>query len=66
MLARVRLNLPNLLDDGIQRRRHRLMHQHWVMTLDEIRRPAVAAQQLLQLLARNARQNRRIGDLVTV
>ena len=36
------------------------------MTFDEVRRPAVAAQQLIELLARDARQNRRIGDLVAV
>ena len=33
---------------------------------DEVRLPAVARQQALQLLARDARENGRIGDLVAI
>ena len=42
------------------------MHQLGLVTLDEMRRPAVAAKQLLQFLALDAGQDCRIGDLVAV
>lgn len=42
------------------------MHEHGLMALYEVGSPAIAAQQLLQLVAGNARQDRRIGDLVAV
>ena len=40
----------------LHRRRHRLVHAVVVGTLDEVRRPAVAAQQALQFFMRNTRQ----------
>jgi hypothetical protein len=42
------------------------MHVHGLMPLDKDRRPAIAAQQLLQLVAADARQHGRVGDLVAV
>jgi hypothetical protein len=42
------------------------MHRHGLDSLDEVRRPAVAAQQLLQLFARDAGKEGRIGNLVAV
>ena len=60
------LDLPDLLDGGIKRGGHRLVHQRGFVPLDEIGRPAIAAQQLLQLLARDAGEDRRVGDLVAV
>ena len=62
----IRLDLPDLFDDGIERRRHRLVHRHRLMTFHEVRSPAVAAQQLLQFFAGNARENGWIGDFVAV
>ena len=50
----------------LHRRRHRLVHAVVVGAFDEIRRPAIAAQQALQFLVRDARQQRRIVDLVAV
>ena len=45
---------------------HCLMHQCRFVAFDEKGCPAVAAQQLFELITRNARQHRRIRDLVTV
>ena len=64
--ARVVLDSLDLLDRRVERRGHRLVHRRGLVTLDEVGRPAVAAQQLLQFLARDARQQRRVGDLVAV
>ena len=64
--ARVALDLANLVDAVLHRRGHGLVHAVVVGAFDEVRRPAVAAHQALQLLVRNARQQRRIVDLVAV
>ena len=61
-----RLDLPNLLHNPIQRARHHLMHPRRLISLDKIRIPPIPAHQLLQLLLRNPRQHRRIGDLITI
>ena len=45
---------------------HGLMHLCRLVAFDEVGRPAVAAQQLLQFLVRDARQDGRVGDLVAV
>src|SRR5579863_6159371 len=42
------------------------MHQAGLVTLDEVGRPAVATEQLLQLLAGDTSEDRRVGDLVPV
>ena len=60
------LDAPDLLDDGVERRGHRLVHQRGIVSLDEVGRPAVAAQQLFQLLTGDPRENGRVGDLVAV
>ena len=52
--------------DGVEGPRHLDMHLRWIVALDEMRIPPVAAQQLRQLAARDARQHGRIGDLVAV
>src|SRR5450755_4582157 len=66
MNAGVRLNLPDLLNDGVQGRSHGFVHRCWIMALHEVRNPPVAAQQLLQLFVGNARQNRWVSDLIAV
>ncbi len=67
-LARPRavLNLPNLRQDRIECRGETLMHQHRIVTLNEMRIVAIASEKLRQFLAADARQNRRIGDLEAV
>ena len=45
---------------------HQLVHRLRLVPLDEIRRVAVAAEQLIQLLMADPRENARIGDLVAV
>ena len=50
----------------IQRRGHRLVHQRRLMALDVVRRPAIAAQELIQFFRFDARENGRVGDLVAV
>ena len=46
-------------DDRVQRGRHQLVHLRRVVPLDEIRRVAVAAEQLVQLLVADAGQDGR-------
>lgn len=48
------LNLLDLFYCGVKRRGHGLVHQLGFATLDEIWRPAVAAEQLLQFVARDS------------
>ena len=66
MDAGVLLDGPDLLHRRVQRRGHRLVHQRGLVALDEIGRPAVAAEQLFQFLVGDAGQDRRVGDLVAV
>ena len=65
-VPRVRLDALDLADDGVQRRRHQLVHRFGVVALDEIRGVAVAAEQLVQFLVADPGQERRVGDLVAV
>ena len=60
------LDVPDALDCRVERGRHRFVHRGRLVALDEIRQPAVALQQLLQLFARDARKERRVGDLVAI
>ena len=53
------LDFPDLLHGRIERRGHRLVHQLRLVALDEVRRPPVAAEQLLQFLAGDAGQDGR-------
>ncbi len=64
--ARVLLDGPDPGQRRIQRRGHGFVHQRRVVPFDEQRGPAVAAEQLLQLLAGDAGQHGRVGDLVAV
>ena len=45
---------------------HGLMHLLRLFSLDEVRRPAVAAEQLVQFLVGDAGEDGRVGDLVAV
>ena len=60
------LNAFDLLHRLVQRRGHGFVHQRRLMSLDVIRRPAVAAQELVQFLRLDAREDSRVGDLVAV
>src|SRR6185437_16760057 len=60
------LNLTNLRQNRIERAGERLMDDRRIVALDKMRGVAIAAQQRRQLLAADARQHRRIGDLETV
>ena len=66
MDAGVLLDLLDLLHRRVERRGHRLMHQRGLVTLDEVGRPPVAAEQLLQFLAGDAGEDGRVGNLVAV
>src|SRR5208283_4863925 len=61
--ARVVLDLLDLLHHLIEGRGHGLMHLLWLFSLDEERRPAVAAEQLVQFLVGDACEDGRVGDL---
>ena len=56
----------NLIEHGIERRRHQLMHRHRLVAFHEVRFVAVALEEALQLLARDAREHGGVGDLVAV
>ena len=64
--ARLVLEGADLRVAGVHGRRHLLMHGHRVVALDEVGRPPVAAHQLRQLLLGDAREQRRVVDLVAV
>ena len=66
MDAGVLLDFLDLLDSCVERGGHGLVHQRGLMPLDEIRRPTVAAEQLLQFLAGDAGKNGGIGNLVAI
>ena len=60
------LNSFDLFHRRVQRRGHGLMHQRGLVALDEDGRPSVSAEQLLQFLAGDAREEGRVGNLVAV
>ena len=66
MDAGVLLDLFDLLHRRVERRGHGLMHQLGLVTLDEVGRPPVTAEQLLQFLAGDACEDGRVGNLVAV
>ena len=56
----------DLLDDLIEGCGHGLMHLLRVVSLDEVRRPAAAAEELVQFFVGDAHQDGWVGDLVAV
>ena len=64
--AGIVLDLLDLLHHLVEGRGHGLMHLIRLFSLDEVRRPAVAAEQLVELLVGDACEHRRVGDLVAV
>ena len=64
--AGVLLDLLDLLHRRVERRGHGLVHRLRLVALDEVGRPAVAAEQLLQFLVVDAGEDGRVGDLVAV
>ena len=62
----VLLNAADVVDDGFERLRHQLMHCRGIVAFDEMRKVAVAAHEMVELVVRNAREHGRIGDLVAV
>ena len=64
--TRIRFDALNFADDLVQGGGHQLVHLFRLMPLDEIRRVAIAAEQVIQLLMADAGENAGIGDLVAV
>src|SRR5207237_2912272 len=64
--ASVALDAMNLGDDLIERSRHDLMHLYRLVSFDEVQRPTVAAQHLLQFLMLYPREDGRVRNLVAV
>ena len=64
--ARFLLMLPDLGNAMLHGRRHRLVHALGVGALHKVGRPAVTPEQVLQFLVADARQKRRVVDLVSV
>src|SRR6516165_5540122 len=63
---RIRFDALNFVDDLIQGGGHELVHLFRLMPLNEIRRVAIASEQLIQLFMANAGKNTRICNLVAV
>jgi hypothetical protein len=59
--AGVVLELVDLLDDLVEDAGHELVHRLGVVAFDEVRRPAAAPQELVQLLGLDAGQHGRVG-----
>ena len=53
-------------EDGVERRGHQPVHHPRIVTLDEMRCVAVAAEELVEFLTADAGEHGRIGDLVAV
>jgi hypothetical protein len=64
--ARSILNASDLRDAMLERGRNRLMHALAIRAFYEKRLVSVTAKQLLQFFAADARENRRVVDLVSV
>ena len=65
-LSGVRLDPPDLGHDLVERRGHVLMHGLRIVPLDKVGRVAVAEHEMLKFFAADARQDRRVIDLVAV
>src|SRR4029077_16231756 len=66
ILPRIRFDTFNFIDDLVQGGGHGLVDLFRLMPLHEIRRVAIAAEQLIQLLMADAGENAGIGNLVAV
>src|SRR5262245_12003760 len=66
MLTRIRFYSLNFADDSIERVGHQFVHLFRLMPLDEIRRVAVAAEEMLSVFMTDPGENAGIGDLVAV
>ena len=66
VLSSIGLELLDLRDGLIHGARHELVHLLGVVAFDEVRRPAAAPEEVVQLLGLDAGQNRRVADLVAV
>ena len=64
--ARALLDLPDLLHGSVERPSHGLVHQVWIVPLDEQGCPTAAAQELLQLLAADPGEDGGVRDLIAV
>ena len=64
--AGVLLDGANLVDAVLERGGHELMHLFGVVAFDEVRRVAVAAQEGVELVVRDAREDGGVRDLVAV
>ena len=62
----IALDFSNALDSFFQSTRHELMHLFRLIPFHKVRRPATAAQELIQLLVLDTRQNCWVADLVTI
>ncbi len=60
------LDMPDFFHRLVECRSHGLVHQRGILALDEVRRPAAAAEKLFQFLRFDARENGRVGNLVAV
>jgi len=60
------LELLDLRDGLVHGGRHELVHLLGVVAFDELRRPAAATEELVQLLGLYAGQNRRVANLVAI
>ena len=65
-VAGVVLDLLDFVEDGIERGGHELVHFGGVVALDEIGLVAVTAEQGVQFLVADAREDGGVGDLVAV
>ena len=63
---RILLDLPDVLDGLVHGGGHEFMHLFRLIAFHKVRRPAAAAQELLQFLMLDAGQDGRIADLVAV
>ena len=66
MLARLSLDLLDLIEHQVEQRGHPLVHVHGIVAGDDVGGIAVAFQQLAELGFRDPRQNGWIGDFVAI
>ena len=66
VVSRALLNRVDLADGFFDRRRHQPVHRFRVVAFDEQRRPAAAAEELLQFLVLDAGEDCRVADLEAV
>ena len=66
VVARPPLDLSDLVEHIVERRRHQAVHLLGIRALDESRRVPIAFEQAPELISRDPREHRRVGDLVAV